>query len=171
MSIWGLTLQDCENASWNSVGGSTLLFCGMATAAAANVLSRLVIPSKKERKTGTIKHLACTAIGVGVGVLVSFDYANRVHCVQFVFEKAMQFFVLSFLTAAVGYIGGLRGALVVWLATQGGMWGYFGRNALYFAGVAGPLLSSCAATYVWIQTQQQDNNRKSPHFDLFSSRM
>jgi hypothetical protein len=144
MAVLGLTFRDCENTFWNSVSGSNVLFGGMAAAVAANALFQRMTPNEQEKGASPLKRAVCTVLGAGAGVLVSFYAASRVHCVQFAFEKAVKFFLLSLLTGTVGCIGTPLTGFVVWLSCQGGTWGYFGRDALRLGGALCAVTGSMA---------------------------
>ncbi len=134
--IWGLTLQDFQNGFWNGMSDSAMLLGGMAAAAAANALSRTLISNNKQDKAYEMKHLACTVIGIGAGVWISFHYADRLHHVTFAAEKALKFLVISIVTGAIGASTGLVG-LAIGLMTSGGAFGYFGRGLLRVEGGLG----------------------------------
>ncbi len=139
--IWGLTVRDFENAFWNDVSGCKMLFGGMAAAATANIISRAIIPNNERNKASGVKHLICTVIGIGAGVLVSFHYADRLHHVTFAADKALKFLVISLVTSTIGLGVGRRGA-VIGMITSGGALGYFGRRALYAEGALGAVIGS-----------------------------
>jgi hypothetical protein len=143
--FWGLTVRDFQNAFWNDVNDFAILFGGMAVAAVANIAARSIIPNADGKKSGGMKHLVCTVIGIGTGVLVSFHYADRLHHVTFAAEKALKFVVISLVSGAIGLTAGPLGGLVA-MITTGGAFGYFGRSLLRFGGAVGAVSGSVLAT-------------------------
>lgn len=143
--IWGLTIRDLENAFWNDVNDYAIFFGGMAVAATANFISQSIIPNDKQNKAGGMKHLACTVIGIGAGVFVSFHYADRLQHVTFTAEKALKFLVISIGTAAIGAKTGFAG-MVIGMITSGGAYGYFGKDLLRAGGAIGAVIGSVIVT-------------------------
>jgi hypothetical protein len=143
--IWGLTVRDFQDAFGNSLNDYAVLFSGMAAAAAANLLSRFIIPSENRNSAGGMKHLGCTVIGIGAGALVGFHLAGRLHHVTFAAEKAFKFLALSFVTGVIGLGAGPLGS-VIGLITSGGALGFFGRNVLRVGGAFGAVAGSVIVT-------------------------
>lgn len=143
--IWGLTVRDFENAFWNDLNDYAIVFGGMAVAATANLISRSIIPNEGRNKSGGMKHFACTVIGIGAGVFVSFHYADRLHHVTFTAEKALKFLVISIGTAAIGAKTGFAG-MVIGMITSGGALGYFGKDLLRAGGAIGAVIGSMIVT-------------------------
>lgn len=143
--IWGLTTRDIENALWNGLSESAMLFGGMAVAVAANAISRSLLPNDHRDKASGMKHLVCTVIGISAGVYASFRYANRLPHVTFAADKALKFLVISIVTAAIGAQIGWAGTAIA-LITSGGAFGYFGRSVLRCEGAIGAVLGSLIVT-------------------------
>jgi hypothetical protein len=127
----GLTVRDFQNAVWNGVNNGVMFFGCMAIAAAANALSRAILPDDAQKKASRMKHGVCTAIGASVGVLVCFQYADRLHQIAFSADKAFKFGIISC------FIGPI---------TLGGVTGYFGRNVFLIAGTLGSITGSAIVT-------------------------
>lgn len=127
----GLTVRDFQNAFWNGVNNGVMFFGCMAIAAAANILSRSILPNNAHKKTSKMKHGVCTAVGASVGVLVCFQYADRLHQIAFSADKAFKFGIISC------FIGPI---------TLGGVTGYFGRNVFLIAGALGSIAGSALVT-------------------------
>jgi hypothetical protein len=143
--IWGLTVRNIENALWNGLSQDAMLFGGMAVAVVANALARSIIPNDHKNKPSGMKHLACTVIGAGAGIYVSFLYADRLPLVTFAADKALKFAVISFVTGAIGARAGWAGT-AVGLITSGGTLGYFGRGVLPTLGAIGAVFGSLFVT-------------------------
>ncbi len=152
--IWGLTTRDIENALWNSLSGSVMLFGGMFVAAAANNIARSLFSSNTSNRVsydgpnqGSSNKKLCTLAGIATGVAASYYLADRLPLVTFVAEKALKFAVISFITGVIGVQVSLAGIAVVFL-TLGGAMGNFGHCVLFYEGIAGAVIGSATVSFL-----------------------
>jgi hypothetical protein len=126
--FWGLSKVDFRNATINGFYISATFAIGMTVAASVTYLALRIIadPANKTIKTRAL----CGAAGAVIGIGASFYATQHLTPITFVAEKSLKFLVLTFPAALTGVLS---------FVTTGGMWGYFGRKSLYFAGLMGGL--------------------------------
>lgn len=131
--FWGLTVKDFEDSLWNGLYELPAFFTGLGVAAATNVIAQLAFNKKeKGKESNQGRAAAITILAMAAGAMASVYVGSSVSHVQFTFEKAIKFLVLS-----------LPGVTVP--LTGGGVAGYFGRSCLYIVGGVGAIGGGAAS--------------------------
>jgi hypothetical protein len=136
--FWGLTLKDFENSFWNSMYEVPTFFTGLAVAGVANVIGQMAFNNKKQSRGESPypRLMGITTLATAAGVAASVYVGSSVSHVQFTFEKAIKFLVISCCFPPISPI------------TYGGIAGYFGRTTLYITGLVGALTGGLGSAFI-----------------------
>lgn len=136
--FWGLMLKDFENSFWNSLYEVPTFFTGLAVAGVANVVGQMAFNNKKPSRGESPypRLIGITTLATVAGVAASIVVGSRVSHVQFTFEKAMKFLVISCCIPPILPF------------TYGGIAGYFGRATLYTTGSVGALVGGLGSAFI-----------------------
>ncbi len=139
--IGGLAARDFGNALVNTGYTTLIFFTGMAVAAAAASIAKVIL---NPRKSDSISPGFCYVFGIGVGLAGSGYVAMHLPFVTFTAEKALKFLAISLGTAAAGRLLGKAGVSIGTI-TIGGALGHFEPIIpSLIVGAAGSILGSLA---------------------------
>lgn len=136
--FWGLTVNDFEHSFWNFLYEAPTFFTGLAVAGVSNIVGQMVFNNEKSRKGKSPypRLIGITALATAAGIAAGVVVGSRVSHVQFTFEKAIKFLILSCCIPPILPF------------TYGGVAGYFGRTTLYLTGGMGAVAGGLGSAFI-----------------------